>query len=63
MTVIEALNKSIDILNGISVPVAMINQIGAPVQQAVSLIQASLDAWDKANKEHEQKDQEPAGEE
>lgn len=54
MTVLEALKESINTLNGISVPVAMIQQIGVPVQRAVALIQASADALEKSAQEQAQ---------
>lgn len=44
MTVYEALQKSIDTLNSICVPVPMLQQIGSPISGAISLIQASMDA-------------------
>ena len=70
MTVFEALHQSVDILGRISVPVSLIQQIGMPIQQAVGLIRASVDALEKdaqkqnqEQQEQEQPEEEPAGEE
>lgn len=52
MTVMEALKKSMDILNGVNIPISMTQKIGIPVNDAVSLIQASVTALENAaNKE------------
>lgn len=47
MTVLEALKQSVDQLNRVNIPISMIQQIGVPVQSAVGLIQASVDALEK----------------
>lgn len=47
MTVLEALRQSVDTLNRVNIPVALIQQIGMPVQQAIGLIQASLGALER----------------
>ena len=47
MTVIEALKKSVNILNGVNVPISMLQKVGAPVSSAISLIQASVDALER----------------
>jgi len=60
MTVLEALNDAKNVLNHISIPVSMIQQIGVPVQQAINLIQASADALEQNGQEQEQEaDAEP----
>lgn len=45
MTVIEALGEAKNTLNSISIPVPLLHQIGMPINTAVSLIQASIDAF------------------
>ena len=47
MTVLEALKESIDKLNQVNVPISMIQQIGLPVQNAMGLIQASVNALEQ----------------
>lgn len=57
MTVIEALGEAKNILNSISIPVPLLHQIGMPINTAVSLIQASIDAFvNEAEKPEEKKD-------
>ena len=57
MTVIEALRKSVEVLNGVNIPISMIEKIGMPVQQATALIQASLTALEQNAQEQEQPEQ------
>ena len=49
----QALEMTRDILAGISVPVALIEQIGAPVASAVANLNACIDA---INEQEENKD-------
>lgn len=60
MTVLEALKQSIAELNQVNVPISMIQQIGVPVQKAVALIQASVDALEKAALQPPEEGQEAA---
>lgn len=57
MTVIEALGEAKNTLNSISIPVPLLHQIGMPINTAVSLIQASIDAFvNEAEKPEGKKD-------
>ena len=40
----EAMEKTRDLLNGINVPVALFEQIGAPVMAAIRNLQACIDS-------------------
>lgn len=59
MTILDALNQALDVLNGINVPVPQLRTIGMPIGQATELIQASIDAI-KRNEQAEQKAPEEA---
>lgn len=63
MTVLEALKQAIDTLNGISVPVPQLQSIGMPISQAISLVQATMDAIDKNTEVHEDETEEAEPEE
>ena len=45
ITVEQVVNETIRILGDIRVPVALMNEIVAPVQQAISNLNACMDAW------------------
>ena len=61
MTVLEALKLTVDKLEGIQVPIKQMQQIGAPIGEAIAMIQASVSAMEAAEAA-EHKD-EPQGEE
>lgn len=56
MTVIEALGEAKNTLNSISIPVPLLHQIGMPINTAISLIQASIDAFVKDGEKPEEKE-------
>lgn len=56
MTVIEALGEAKNTLNSINIPVSLLHQVGMPINTAVSLIQASIDAFVKDAEKPEEKE-------
>lgn len=51
MTVKDVLKDVMDTLNGISIPVSQIDDIGMPVARAINGIKACVDAMEKAEAE------------
>ena len=63
MTVIETLRQSIMILNGINVPIVLIQQIGTPISNAIAMIQASANVLEKSAQEQAQREDRPEDQE
>ena len=61
ITIEQAIRMTVNMLNGIQVPVSMAKQIGVPVQNAIENLEACLNALDKA-KEKQVETDEPAEE-
>ena len=49
-TVRQVVEDVIDILNSISIPVALFESIGTPIKKSISGLQLCIDAWDKEEK-------------
>lgn len=60
MTVLEALKQTLDILNGISVPVPQLQSIGMPISRATGMIQATIDALENNSQTREEPESEAA---
>lgn len=63
MTILDALNQTLDVLNGINVPVPQLRTIGMPIEQATELIQATVDAIKRNEQAEQQKKEEAEAEE
>jgi len=57
MTVIEALRITVNNLGGVAVPRALNQQIGIPIDQAISNILACIEALERAEQENKEKEQ------
>lgn len=57
MTIKEVLEMVVNNLSGISVPVALMQQIAAPISQSIKNINACLEAMARQEEQHE--NQEP----
>lgn len=53
MPVEEVLKHSVDILNGVSIPIGLLNQIGEPIRQVISNLQLCIDAFEENKRKHE----------
>lgn len=59
MTVKEALKMTVDLLNGISVPVSLVQSIGEPVAAAIGNLTACIAAIEENEKKEAAKDGNP----
>ena len=54
MTILEALQQSINTLNGINVPISLLQQIGAPIMNTVNLLKATVEALENGDQKSEE---------
>ena len=58
MTVLEALKQATDILDSVNIPISLVQKIGNPVNDAVTLVKASINAMEQAEKEQKEESEE-----
>ena len=63
MTVKDVLNDVVETLNGISVPMSQINDIGLPIAKSINNIKACVEAMERAEKDQAEKETAEAGDE
>lgn len=49
MTVYDLVKETIRMMEGIAVPVGLMDSIGAPIRASIGNLRACLDAWDRDN--------------
>lgn len=59
ITVNKALEITINILNGINVPISLMEQIGLPISRAVHNIEQCVEALNRADAEQQKTEEEP----